>query len=147
MTRSYEAYEDQGGTLYIFAFEGECPRPIWAATYYGRDDDAGADWCALIVQGCDPVEDGWEGVERVEATRLYDCPLRMIGNSTDADARCLPLGILLTECMSAGKDMAVAAGAAYKCQECGEILPTVRDAAYDRWVKPDRCESCGAPLD
>ena len=31
MTRSYEAYEDQGGTLYIFALEAY--RPVWAASW------------------------------------------------------------------------------------------------------------------
>ena len=144
MTRSYEMYEDQGGTLYIFALDDY--RPMWAATYYGRDDEAGADWCALIVQGCDPVADGWEGIALDEAVRLYACPLRMIADSEATDRR--PLGVYLDECMSAGKDMAVAAGAAYKCVWCGEISPIVRRAGSpDGWGMPDRCGVCGAPLD
>lgn len=142
MAKSYEAYEGQS-SIYIFALEDY--HPVWAATYFRRADEAGADWCAIIVQGCDPVADGWEGMELDRAARLYDFLLWLIGDSTDADR--LPLGIDLGQCMSAGDDMAVAAGAAYKCPECGEILPTVRDATYDRWIKPDRCGSCGAPLD
>ena len=135
-------YEDQGGTLYIFALNGY--RPVWAATYYGREDEAGADWCALIVQGLDPLADDWEGIDLDEAVRLYACPLRMIADSEAIDRR--PLGVYLDECMTAGKEMAVAAGAAYQCAWCGEISPMMRDATYDRWIKPDRCECCGAPL-
>lgn len=144
MTRSYEAYEDQGGMLYVFALEDY--RPVWAATYYGREDEAGADWCGLIVQGCDPVADGWEGVDPDEAARLYADPLRMIADSEATDRR--PLGVFLDQCMTAGKEMAVAAGAAYKCVWCGEISPIVgRGGSLGGWDKPDRCEICGAPLD
>lgn len=144
MTRSYEAYEDQGGTLYIFALDDYIP--VWSATYYGRDDEAGADWCGIVVQGCNPVADGWEGVDLAEAERLYTYPLRMIADSEATDRR--PLGVYLDQCMSAGKDMAVAAGAAYQCARCGEIHPIVsRTSLPGGWDEPDRCESCGAPLD
>lgn len=143
MTRSYEAYEDERGEIFIFALEDY--RPIWASDYGCTGYEAGADWCALIVQGCDPVADGWEGFGPDEAAHLYDRPLRMIADSEATDRR--PLGVHLDECGEAGEVMAVAAGAAYHCAWCGEVRPTVHDATYDRWGMPDRCECCGAPLD
>lgn len=143
-----EVYEDNAGRLLIVALEetGEELRPVWGATYYGREDEAGQDWAGLVVQGLDPVREGWEGLTPDDLARAYYCDdwAHQIADSEDRDA---PLGVNLDRCGEAGRLFAIAAGAAYRCPECGETLPTVRDVHYpDTWTAPERCECCGADL-
>lgn len=151
-----EAYEGNDGTLFLVALEetGEELRPVWGATYYGERDRngytgeeyAGMDWVGLIVQGLDPVREGWEGLSPEDLARdYYGSSWRQIADSSDAES--LPLGVDLDRCGEAGKLFAIAAGAAYRCPECGETLPTVRDVHYpNSWTVPDRCECCEADL-
>lgn len=143
-----EAYEDNAGRLFVVALEetGEELRPVWGATYYGREDEAGQDWVGLVVQGLDPAREGWEGLSPDDLARACaDDWAHQIADSSDADA--LPLGVDLDRCGEAGKLFAIAAGAAYRCPECGETLPTVRDVHHpDTWTAPERCECCDADL-
>lgn len=146
----YEVHEDSIGTLFIVALEdaGDELRPAWGATYYGHEDEAGQDWAGLIVQGLDPVREGWEGLAPDDLARAYyeDSWAHQVADSRDVER--LPLGVALDWCGEAGKLFAVAAGAAYRCHECGETLPTVRDVHHpDTWTAPERCECCDAPLD
>lgn len=143
-----EAYEDNAGRLLIVALEetGEELRPVWGATYYGREDEAGQDWAGIIVQGLDPVREGWEGLGTDDLARACYCDdwAHQIADSEDRDA---PLGVDLDRCGEAGKLFAISAGAAYRCPECGETLPTVRDVHHpDTWTAPERCECCDADL-
>lgn len=151
--RIYEAYEDNAGTLYICALADG--RPVWGQMYYlDRDhwghtgeDYAGMDWAGLVVQGCDPVAEGWEGVDPGELWEVcdYSDGRQIADSSACADH---PLGVMLDRCGEVGRLFAVASGAAYRCPECGETLPTVRDVHHpDTWVTPHACKCCGAPLD
>ena len=152
-----EVYEDNAGRLLIVALEetGEELRPVWGATYYGEADRlgytgeeyAGMDWHALMVQGLDPVREGWEGLSPDDLARDYygGFGRRIADSSASGDD--YPLGVMLFKCGEAGKLFAIAAGAAYRCPECGETLPTVRDVNYpDNWTVPERCECCDADL-
>lgn len=143
-----EAYEGNNGDLLLVALEetGDELRPVWGATYYGREDEAGQDWAGLVVQGLDPVREGWEGLGPEDLARdYYGSSWRQIADSSDAES--LPLGVDLDRCGEAGRLFAIAAGAAYRCPECGETLPTVRDVHHpDTWTTPERCECCDADL-
>lgn len=147
-TISAECYEDNAGRLLIVALEetnGEEPELVWGATYYGQENEAAQDWGGLVVQGLDPVADGWEGLGADELERAYyeDSWAHQIADSGWGD----PVGIDLGRCGEAGKRFAIEAGAAYECPECGEVCPTVRDVVYpNSWVEPERCECCGAAL-
>ena len=144
-----EVYEDNAGRLLIVALEetGEELRPVWGATYYGREDEAGQDWAGLIVQGLDPVREGWEGLSPDDLARDYSGGFgRQVADSS-VSGDDYPLGVMLGECGEAGRLFAIAAGAAYRCPECGETLPTVRDVHYpDTWAAPERCACCDADL-
>ena len=152
----FEAYEDNSGQLFLVALEetGEELRPVWGAIYYGERDYmghtgeeyAGMDWVGLVVQGLDPVREGWEGLSPDDLARACANDwAHQIADSSDAEA--LPLGVDLDRCGEAGKLFAIAAGAAYRCPECGETLPTVRDVHQpDTWTAPERCECCDADL-
>ena len=157
----YEVCEDNAGRLIIVALDesGDEARAVWAATYYGEaagsdtrdypgESLAGADWVGLVVQGLDPVLDGWDGLGPDDLASAYyeDRWAHQIADSSDAEA--LPLGVDLDRCGEAGKLFAISAGAAYRCPECGETLPTVRDVHHpDTWTAPERCECCDALLD
>lgn len=142
--RAYEAYESGDGTLAIFAIEerdGEIV-PVWGQTYHGHEYEAAQDWGGLVVQGLDPVAEEWEGLEPEELRRYsVDAWDHMIADSEERD---LPLGVDLDRCQVAGKLFAIEAGAAYRCPECGEVLPTVRE--LNSWRVPRLCECCGASL-
>ena len=144
-----EAYEDNAGRLLIVALEetGKELRPVWGATYYGREDEAAQDWAGLVVQGLDPLREGWEGIEPDRIAELYhESTARMIAGD-DWDGDDYPLGIDLDRCGEAGRLFAIAAGAAYRCPECGEVCQTVRDVIYPgSWAVPRCCECCGASL-
>lgn len=141
--KTYEAYEDNDGRLYIYAFDDM--RPVWGQTYYGHEYEAAQDWVGLVVQGFDPVDEGWEGIEQDELEGIYyGSTARQIA---DSGWESEPVGVDLDRCAVAGKLFAIAAGAAYRCPECGEVCPTVRDVRYpDTWATPPRCECCGADL-
>ena len=145
---AYEAYESNNGTLAIFAIEerdGEIV-PVWGQTYYGNEDEAAQDWCGLVVQGLNPLRECWEGMSADDLRSAYYCDQwdHMIADSTEYD---LPLGIDIDRCQGAGKLFAIAAGAAYRCPECGEVCQTVRDVTYPNdWAVPRCCECCGASL-
>lgn len=151
--RTCEAYEDSAGRLYLYTLADG--RPVWGATYYGERDYmgytgeeyAGMDWAALVVQGCDPVAEGWEGIDPAELMKLCDySDAWQIADSTACAGH--PLGVTLGRCGEAGRLFAIAAGAAYRCPECGETLPAVRDVHHpNTWVTPHTCECCEAPLD
>ncbi len=68
---SVEVYEDNAGALHLFAF-GHDGEIVYAAHYWGCEDQAAADYCGLVVQGIDPVSEGWEGMEPDEAARDFD---------------------------------------------------------------------------
>ena len=143
-----EVYEGDNGDLLLVALEetGEELRPVWGQTYYGHEYEAGQDWAGLVVQGLDPVREGWEGLSPDDLARACAGDwAHQIADSSDADA--LPLGVNLDRCGEAGKLFAIAAGAAYRCPECGETLTTVRDVHHpDTWTAPERCECCDADL-
>lgn len=145
VTKTYEAYEDNSGRIYIYALDGA--RPVWGQTYYGNEDEAGQDWCGLMVQGLDPLREGWEGIEPDELEGIYyGSTARQIADS-ELGWDNYTMGVMLGECGEAGRLFAIAAGAAYRCPECGEVCQTVRDTRYpESWVVPARCECCGADL-
>lgn len=157
--KSYEAYESNSGSIQIYAAEereGEIVL-VWGASYYGERDRlgytgeeyAGMDWHALMVQGLDPLREGWEGMEPDEIVSAYSDDV--VGSTKIADSGWsgddYPLGVDLDSCCEAGKLFAIAAGAAYRCPECGEVCQTVRDTCYpNSWTTPPRCDCCGADL-
>lgn len=139
---TYEAYEDNAGRLYIYALDGA--NPVWGQTYYGHDYEAAQDWGGLVVQGFDPVEERWEGIDPDKLAEVYyGSTARQIADS-DLSGDDYPLGIMLSECGEAGKLFAIEAGAAYRCPECGEVLPTVRE--LNSWRVPRLCACCDASL-
>lgn len=164
MSYTYQAYEDNAGGLHLFAL-AEDGAPVWGDYYYGARDNlgyagedyAGMDWHALMVQGLDPVREGWAGLcywphdgadMSVMLADAHECAerARLIADSDDMCR--LPYGVDLDACVEAGRLFAVAAGAAYECPECGEVVPAVRDLHYpDRWTAPRRCDCCGSELD
>lgn len=142
---TYEAYEDNAGRIYIYALDGE--RPIWGQTYYEHEYEAAQDWGGLVVQDLDPLSEGWEGIDPDKLTDVYyESTARQIADSGMCGDD-YPLGIMLGECGEAGRLFAIAAGAAYRCPECGEVCQTVRDVTYpNSWAVPRCCECCGADL-
>lgn len=154
--KSYEAYESNDGSIKIYAVEereGEIVT-IWGASYYGERDRlgytgeeyAGMDWHAIMVQGLDPLREGWEGMGPDELARSYSDDV--LGSKHIADYSWYgddyPLGVDLDSCCEAGKRFAIAVGAAYRCPECGEVLPTVRE--LNSWSVPRLCACCDASL-
>lgn len=164
MSYTYQAYEDGAGGLHLFAL-AEDGAPVWGDYYYGEgcadtysgEERAAADWGGLVVQCIDPVREGWAGLgywphDGADMSAMladyHECEdtARLIADSDDMGR--LALGIDLDACGDAGRIFAVAAGAAYECPECGEVVPAVRRVHYpDRWTAPDACPCCGADLD
>ena len=67
--RACEVYEDSAGALRLFVTEGDAV--AWAARYFGDEDVAAADYCGIVVQGLDPVAEGWEGMPAELASTLF----------------------------------------------------------------------------
>lgn len=156
---SYEMHEDGAGALYVYACvmagPSDEPVPVWGARYYGERDRlgytgeeyAGMDWAGLVAQGIDPLREGWEGMPSDELARCYGETCGDYVALSEWDG-IYPLGLDVDCCGEAGRLAAIATGAAYRCPECGEVLPTVRDVRYpDTWATPPRCECCGAALE
>ena len=60
MKHLYKAYESNNGTISLFALDGE-RNVVWGAAYEQYDGVMSAkDWCLLLKEERDPVEDGWE---------------------------------------------------------------------------------------
>ena len=104
--RAFECYEDNAGRLFVVALEetGEELRPVWGATYYGERDRlgytgeeyAGMDWAGLVVQGLDPVREGWEGLTPDDLARCCcDDRWTKIADSSDWER---PVGVNLDRC-------------------------------------------------
>lgn len=126
MKYTYHAYEDGAGGLHLFALD-DSGAPVWGDYYYGEgsahdysgEERAAADWCALLVQGIDPVREGWAGLgyyphEGADLTAMqadaHECAdvARLIADSDDAGWR--PLGVDVDALGAAGKLFASALG-------------------------------------
>ena len=90
--RACEVYEDSAGTLHLFVTEGG--DVAWAARYFGDEDVAAADYCGIVVQGLDPVAEGWEGMPADLAAADFEQAAagRPLASTLFADASD-PLGI------------------------------------------------------
>ena len=136
--RTYEAYETNAGMLAIFALDGD--RVAWSMGYHGAEYEAAQDWCGLIVQGLDPMREGWD--DGALDLGEFEGLARKIGDSRWDH---LPLGVDVDRCGRAGQMFAMHAGAASICSECGSIIPAVRGVDYpDSWRQLGTCPACGS---
>lgn len=117
ITRTIELYEDNAGGLHLFSLDetDRGQRPAWGAYYYGQETNAAIDYGNLL-NGCNPVADGWEfgSLENMaEVRRDYDgcsCPeCELIASSDDVD-EANPFGVDPNRLGASGKLFARALG-------------------------------------
>lgn len=145
----YEAFEDNSGRLSIYGVDEVTIETVWAASYHGREYEAGQDWCALVCQGADPIADGWELDATGDAAEaMHDEHAKGGVAIASTIWTWLPLGVDVSECGVAGVAFAESAGACVVCPECGEVLPaTLKHDGYIADVElPCVCECCGETL-
>ena len=144
-----ELWETNAGGLALFLLDDSAP--LWGCDYYGGPDSegcAGRDYTGLVVQGCDPVFDGWDGYASDDLMPAY-LDMSRWGTliATDRCGETHALGFDLSLCGVAGHKAAEAAGAVVTCPVCGMEI-TADYIPHCCAVKlPCCCHWCGAELD
>ena len=143
-----ELWETGAGALALFLLEDAAP--LWGCYYYGGPDSegcAGRDYTALVVQGCDPVFDEWDGYAAADLMTAY-LDMSRWGTliATDRRGETHALGFDLSLCGVAGRMAAEAAGAVVTCPECGMEIAATHIPHCGAIKLPCCCPWCGAEL-
>lgn len=144
-----ELWETNAGELALFLLEEESP--LWGCTYYGGPESeacAGRDYTGLVVQGCDPMWDEWDGYDAADLMPAY-LDMSRFGTliATDRRGETHALGFDMSLCGVAGHMAAEAAGAVVTCHECSEEVSATYIPTSAAIKIPCFCYWCGARLD
>lgn len=143
MEYTYEAYEDNAGGLHIFVFDGDAV--VLGFYHNGQEYEAAQDWCGLMVQGLDPVAEGWEADGDIDLDADYESCAGAV-QIASSEWENFPLGIDTDELGAAGTLFAIECGVLYRCPECGEVGKCCAEYTGGPLRAPERCEACGAEL-
>lgn len=143
-----ELWETGAGALALFLLDDSSP--LWGCYYHGGPDSegcAGRDYTALVVQGCDPVCDEWDGYAADDLMPAY-LDMSRWGTliATDRRGETHALGFDLSLCGVAGRMAAEAAGAVVTCPECGMEIAATHIPHCCAVKLPCCCYWCGAEL-
>lgn len=150
-----ELWEDNAGGLHLFAYPSEGAPRVYATTYgtataprgYTPEEQAAADWVAIVEQCIDPWAEGWEGMD-LEAARAdwRECE-RWARQIADSSWTRFLLGVDADMCGRAGLDFAQELGVCKVCPKCGAVVSGTYISSAGAIRYPTWCPWCDADLD